>query len=220
MSGIKEMKANFCIVFLLCMGMVMHAQIENSTSLRIDSKSDLNTNKYSLSKGVTPNFNSDSSLYKSPETLSEYARSKPTFDMTGNDGFFKPKTDPVPKWFKKDNEIKDEYRSDQYLGDFKSNGEFVRLMYRDHQFVDGDVVRIYLNDAVIVSKIFLSGDFKGISVDLAKGFNKIDIQALNQGESGPNTAEFQLYDDKGNLLTSSEWNLTTGVKATLIVVKD
>ncbi|WP_101448939.1 hypothetical protein [Aquimarina sp. MAR_2010_214] len=214
------MKANFLIVFLLCMGMVMHAQIENSTSLRIDAKSDLSTNKYSLSKGVNPNLNNDSSLYKTPKALMEYGRNKSTFDMTGNDGFFKPKVDPVPKWFKKDNEIKEEYKSNQYLGDFKSNGEFVRLMYRDHQYVDGDVVRIYLNDAVIVSKIFLSGDFKGISVDLIKGFNKIDIQALNQGESGPNTAEFQLYDDKGNLLASSEWNLTTGVKATLIVVKD
>lgn len=64
MSSIKEMKANFFIVFLLCMGMVMHAQIENSTSLRIDAKSDLSTNKYSLSKGLDPNFNSDSSLYK------------------------------------------------------------------------------------------------------------------------------------------------------------
>jgi hypothetical protein len=216
----RGMKTRFFIV-LLCVGTVIHAQIENSTSLQIDTKSDLNTNKYSLSKGKNPNFNNNSSLYKIPEALTEYGRrNKATYDMTGNDGFFKPKTHVVPKWFKKDNEIKEEYKSDQYLGDFKSSGEFVRLMYRDHQYVDGDVVRIYLNDTVIVSKIFLSGDFNGISVDLAKGFNKIDIEALNQGESGPNTAEFHLYDDKQNLLTSSEWNLTTGVKATLIVVKD
>ena len=44
--------------------------------------------------------------------------------------------------------------------------------------------------------------------------------ALNQGESGPNTAEFQVYDDKGNLVSSKQWNLLTGVKATIVVTKE
>ena len=44
--------------------------------------------------------------------------------------------------------------------------------------------------------------------------------ALNQGASGPNTAAFSVYDDAGNLITSNEWNLTIGVKASIIVIKE
>ena len=51
------------------------------------------------------------------------------------------------------------------------------------------------------------------------GFNKIDFVALNQGESGPNTAEVRVYDDDGNVMMSNLWNLATGSKATFIVVK-
>jgi hypothetical protein len=35
-----------------------------------------------------------------------------------------------------------------------------------------------------------------------KRFNKIDFEALNQGSSGPNTAEFKVYDDKGSLISA------------------
>lgn len=213
------MKAKLFTVFLLCIEIAIYAQVENTSSLRIDSQSDLSTNKFSLSGGLsTPELNSP--LYTPPKALSEYSRQKPTFDMTGKDGFFRPKSELTPKWFQKDKEINDKFKSDQYFGDFKSNGLFVQLVYRDHESVDGDKVRIFLNDEVILSKVYLTGSFEGITIDLTKGFNKIDIQALNQGDSGPNTAEFHLYDDQGNLITGNEWNLTTGVKATLIVVKD
>ena len=143
------------------------------------------------------------------------------FSMNNDNGLLKPNlNNPIPKYFTKDKEVKEEYKSDQYLGDYKSNGQFVQLIYRDHQFVDGDLVRIYINDDVIRSGVYLGGTFEGIKINLIRGFNKIDIEALNQGTSGPNTAEFHLYDDQGNLLTANEWNLTTGVKATLIVVKE
>jgi hypothetical protein len=49
---------------------------------------------------------------------------------------------------------------------------------------------------------------------------KLDFEALNQGTSGPNTAAFSVFDDSGNLITSNEWNLTTGIKATIVVVKE
>lgn len=57
-------------------------------------------------------------------------------------------------------------------------------------------------------------------MNLADGLNKIDFQALNQGESGPNTAELIIYDDKGNLVSSKEWNLLTGVKATIVFINE
>ena len=62
--------------------------------------------------------------------------------------------------------------------------------------------------------------FKGLSLELVNGFNKIDFVALNQGESGPNTAEVRVYDEYGNMTASNQWNLATGVRATYILVKE
>ena len=55
---------------------------------------------------------------------------------------------------------------------------------------------------------------------LKNGFNKIDIEAINQGSSGPNTAEFQVFDDKGASISANQWNLSTGFKATIVIVKE
>ena len=110
--------------------------------------------------------------------------------------------------------------TDQFLGDFKSKSEFVNIIYRDHGYTDGDVIQVLVNGDVIKSRVFLTGGYKGFKLDLQKGFNKIDFLALNQGESGPNTAEFQVIDDLGNIVSHNQWNLATGVKATIIVVKE
>ena len=76
------------------------------------------------------------------------------------------------------------------------------------------------NDKVVINQITLESDFKEIFIELQPGFNKIEFEALNQGESGPNTAQFVVVDDRGVLVTSNKWNLTTGVKAKIIVVKE
>lgn len=111
-------------------------------------------------------------------------------------------------------------KTDQYLGDFRSKSKFVNVVYRDHEYPDGDRIRVYVNDDIVHPNILLEQNFKGFKLDLKEGFNKIDFQALNQGESGPNTAEFQVVDDLGNLVSSNRWNLATGVKATIIIVKE
>ncbi|WP_298497750.1 hypothetical protein [uncultured Algibacter sp.] len=109
---------------------------------------------------------------------------------------------------------------DQYFGDIKVNAKFVNIVYRDHGYVDGDVIQVRVNDDIIHARVFLMGGFTGFKLDLQKGFNKIDFIALNQGESGPNTAEFKVVDDKGIVVSHNQWNLATGVKATIIVVKE
>jgi hypothetical protein len=113
-----------------------------------------------------------------------------------------------------------QFRVDQYLGDFRNNGKFVQILLRDHESPDGDLIRIMVNDKEIVPRILLEERFKGVSIDLMPGFNKIDFVALNQGASGPNTAEVRVFDDQGNLVGANRWNLATGVKATYIVVKE
>lgn len=107
----------------------------------------------------------------------------------------------------------------QFLGDFETETKFVKIVCRDHQAIDGDRVRILINDKVVQPNIFLDATFKGFVVELSPGFNKIDFQALNQGASGPNTAAFAIFGEKGELISANEWNLATGVKATLVVVQ-
>jgi len=214
------MKSTVISVLLMFFVISIQAQIEKpKSSVKIDNNSNLSTSKYSLTPGLTKPKN-NFTLYNSLEDSLRFNRTQKPFDMTGDNGLLKPNHKVVPKWFQKDKEIKEEYKTDQYLGDFKSNSKFVYLIYRDHQSVDGDLVRIYVNDDVVRSNVYLDAVFQGFKINLVKGFNKIDIEALNQGTSGPNTAEFQLHDDLGNVVTANEWNLTTGVKATIIVVKE
>ena len=68
--------------------------------------------------------------------------------------------------------------------------------------------------------ILLVESYKKLDVDLSLGFNKIDFVALNQGDSGPNTAEVRVYDEQGKLMMANQWNLATGSKATFIVVRE
>ncbi len=110
--------------------------------------------------------------------------------------------------------------TDQFLGDFKSDAKSVNIVYRDHGAVDGDLIQVLVNDDIVQASVFLSGGYSGFKLDLQKGINKIDFLALNQGQSGPNTAEFKVIDDNGILVSHNQWNLAKGVKATIIVVKE
>lgn len=110
--------------------------------------------------------------------------------------------------------------TNQYLGDFKTKVSKVNVIYRDHQYPDGDLIRVFVNDDVVQPQVLLKSSFNGFKLDLVKGFNKIDFLALNQGESGPNTAEFQILDEQGNVISSNTWNLATGIKATIILIKE
>jgi hypothetical protein len=121
---------------------------------------------------------------------------------------------------KEERELRNGSTTDQYFGDFKSTSKTVNVVYRDHGYTDGDLIQVKVNDDIIYPRVFLTGSFKGFTLDLKPGFNKIDFLALNQGDSGPNTAEFKVIDDQGVVVTHNRWNLATGVKATVIVVKE
>lgn len=114
----------------------------------------------------------------------------------------------------------DKHFGDMYLGDIKTSAKFIGIVCRDHEYVDGDRVRIYANDVMVEPNILLNAGFKGINITLDKGFNRLDFEALNQGSSGPNTAQVNVYDEKGQLLYSNKWLLSTGSKASLIVVQE
>ena len=125
-----------------------------------------------------------------------------------------------PKIKKKEKKGDKSYYPDVYLGDIKSNSKFIGIVCRDHGTIDGDRIKIYANGKIVEPNIFLTGTFKGINIDLKKGFNRIEFEAINQGSLGPNTAEVNVYDEKGMLVYSNSWNLSTGSKATFIIIKE
>ncbi|MRI01843.1 hypothetical protein GH721_14975 [Kriegella sp. EG-1] len=113
-----------------------------------------------------------------------------------------------------------QFFGNQYLGDIKNNGKFIGIVCRDHEYVDGDRVKISVNDRIVDANILLTGGFKGVNVDLEKGFNRIEFEALNEGSSSPNTAQVDVYDDQGKLIYSNKWLLSEGSVATFIVTKE
>lgn len=112
------------------------------------------------------------------------------------------------------------YLGDTYLGDVKTNSKTAVIVCRDFEYEDGDRVAISLNDEVLLPNLYLKNKFFVFEIELKPGFNKFDFQALNQGSSGPNTAELRVYDADKKLLASNQWNLSTGATATFIVVKE
>lgn len=108
---------------------------------------------------------------------------------------------------------------DQDLGSFRTASKSVRIICRDFQYPDGDRVTILVNDIPVVSNIVLKQAYQSFVIPLDVGINKIAFEALNQGSSGPNTAGFKVYNDVGSLISSNEWNLATGAKATLVIAR-
>ena len=112
------------------------------------------------------------------------------------------------------------FKVDQFLGEIRNDGEYVNIILRDHEYPDGDLIKVQVNENVVMPAILLTEKAKGFKLDLKTGFNVVDFVALNQGSSGPNTAEIIVYDDQGKLVGTNRWNLATGVKATYIIYKN
>jgi hypothetical protein len=112
------------------------------------------------------------------------------------------------------------FKVDQFLGEIRNDGDYVSIILRDHEYPDGDLIKVQINEDVVMPAILLTEKAKGFKLDLKSGFNVVDFVALNQGSSGPNTAEIIVYDDQGKLVGTNRWNLATGVKATYIIYKN
>ena len=114
---------------------------------------------------------------------------------------------------------KSEYQKDFNLGFLETDSNYVIIKCRDHEYVDGDRIRLMINGSIIYSNITLSSNFYIVDIDLKDGYNNIEFVALNEGESSPNTAQLVVYDEFGKLLSNKKWLISTGYKATLGVYK-
>ena len=215
------MRGYLLVVVFLSVQATLLAQIDKNTpnSIKIEATDVISENP----QGITLPASKKPSLTPR-DTPSKYANlGKETpeeFDITKGDGLKTYNAGSTPKAFTKDKAADDGVGNDQFLGEIRVGAVYVNIAYRDHEFVDGDRIRVFLNGDVVRSNVSLNGSFDGFDVPLQKGPNKIVFQALNQGSSGPNTAELHVYDDKGRIVSAKEWILLTGKKATIIVIQE
>lgn len=144
-------------------------------------------------------------------------------DFTGKSRYIRPEFElpkAVSRSFEEEKYEPEKLKRDQYFGEKIVQTELLNVYCRDHQAIDGDLVDILLNDEVVVHNVFLTADFKGFNLPLKVGFNKIEFRAINQGSSGPNTAQFVVLDENKQPLFNEQWNLLTGYKARFIIIKN
>ena len=108
----------------------------------------------------------------------------------------------------------------QFLGAKTVDGTYVTLRYRDHGQVDGDRVRVFRNGQIIEGNATLRSGYTSKRIPLAKGTNRISFEALNTGSAGENTASFSVLNTDGSTLYAHEWSISTGFKATLILLRN
>ncbi len=211
------MKSYKLLFFLLFLPIFALAQTDlpRTQPLKIEADKKLDI-KSSPNKGTA--LNMPSVIEKSPNLNLNERKVKMLPEKELKQAGFDMKIDPKVGEAEKGKGNK--HFGDMYLGDVKTSSKFIGVVCRDHEYVDGDRVKIYANDAVVEPNILLTSSFKGINLNLDKGFNRLDFEALNQGSSGPNTAQVDVYDENGKLIYSNKWLLSTGSKASLIVVKE
>ena len=210
------------LIFLLQVTSIL-AQKENpfkSAKLKLnwDEPSKVETNQNTISLPYKSIFDKNDDYLKRYSILNQKKGDESV--MIQKSEFKNPGEEIKKKLNNQDKEIKPEYRSNQFLGEFRVMTKYVKVVCRDHEYPDGDRVRLLVNDKTLIYEILLEAAPKEYYIDISEGFNKLDFVALNQGSSGPNTAAFSVFDDAGRLITSNEWNLTTGIKASIVVIKE
>ncbi|WP_248722913.1 hypothetical protein [Seonamhaeicola sp. ML3] len=109
---------------------------------------------------------------------------------------------------------------DVFFGNHKTKSKTVKVMYRDYGLEDGDLVRISVNDEIIIFRAALLNSFGSFELKLRPGVNKIEFLALNEGYALPNTAHFRVLDDKNNIIAADLWALSVNVKGTVNIIKE
>ena len=211
---------NLILLLFSLLGVSAFAQLDSPNTVTGGNTLSTPNQLNSTSRSAPSLSKKNNNFYRRPQTA-RLEQKEEKIDITENEGFIDPEIDFDPKYLKQEpeKEMNDKFKQNQYLGDFKTKSGQIKIICRDHQAVDGDMVRVYKDGEVVVDKIYLEGQYKTVYLELKDGFNKIEIEALNQGTSGPNTAEFKVLDESGRIINSNIWNLATGYKASFIVVK-
>ncbi|AZQ44224.1 hypothetical protein [Nonlabens ponticola] len=202
------MKRSLLIAFLLIAFCAQAQETSRSSTRKIDPVPETEEGGSLL----FPKKKESTPIYKRPST-------KPMVNMRTERELLDPGVQFTQQKFFKDEGNSIGFKSDTFLGEIRTGEAVLEMVCRDHKAQDGDRVRVWIDDKMVVKEIYLTNAFQGFKINLKPGFNKIEIEALNQGLSGPNTAEFKVMNEKGEVLSKNVWNLASGVRATMIVIK-
>jgi len=208
----------FLTCLLLTFWSVSVAQIDTDkkTSSGNIFNSSNNSNSTSNTFGIPNRKTEGLFLNKNKEKGVDFT-AKSKYSDPGNvwDSQYKVKTGDEGKKFDRE-----KYKNDMDFGVINSNADKMTFMFRDHMAFDGDRVNVLLNGTIVAENVLLKPGFTTLDIPMKVGFNKIEFVALNQGQSGPNTAQLRIADDEGFVVSNNVWNLLTGVKASVVVVKE
>ena len=223
-------KLFFLVSFVNLISFQAFAQLEpTTTSKKIDYEISptTNTGQFKTNTGTTkvaPNSNIDLTINENLNT-NAVNKSLQQYSSNNSDGNYLMETLPedrdiIGKRYLNNQDVTNKrLQSSMSLGTVNTTSKQVRVECRDYSYVDGDIIKIYINEQPLENNVVLKGGNYVVYLDLNEGYNRIDFQALNQGLSGPNTAELRLYDLNGYLISAKEWNLLTGQTATIGVIR-
>ena len=223
------MKYIFAFIISCLFALTANAQIDNKNKSRsipaVESKKDSADTKKLLPSKPLNNSNTLNGISIPKTNTTTLNFPKKEFSMFG-EKFGNPGELYEDRFKKKTENLKSEMgigargsTTDVFFGNYETKSEFIRVVYRDFGLQDGDLVRVSVNDEIIEFRVMLTNRTKGFPLKLKEGINKIEFLALNEGSAMPNTAEFHVIDDKGVVIAGNQWNLSTGVKATVNVIK-
>lgn len=208
----------FVTSIFLAFGLTLSAQVDGITKTSSGNIfSSTFKSKSTTSTFGIPNRSSEGMFLNNKEEKGVDFTAKSKYTDPGNNWDSKFKFDAGNESNNFDSE---KFKNDMDFGIINSNSNQIGFMFRDHMAFDGDRVNVLLNGKIIAENVLLRPGFTTIDVPMEIGFNKIEFVALNQGQSGPNTAQLRITDDTGNLLSNNIWNLLTGVKASVVIVKE
>ncbi len=219
----KVLKLTFsCCIYILCINTTSGQEVDSEPSKN-------NTPSISVAPTFAPpkpenNFlglKASNEEYKNPiDVVLKSITDRENLRLLNSKGIIDPQKAHKVRLKKEMAELTGEYaKIDKYLGGFSSTSKSITIVCRDFQYPDNDTVTIYLNDTPVVQNIVLTSSFQQFTLPLKKGLNVISFKAINQGFSGPNTASFMVIDTEGKVISSNEWNLATGAKATLSIAR-
>nr|WP_315240164.1 hypothetical protein [uncultured Flavobacterium sp.] len=177
----------------------------------------------------TPNVFDNTSI--TPKSKFQIGEEKSKFTMSTENDFANPGDRYVGKMEKDLNEalkeagLKEDNEALVYkdisFGEIRTSSAYFIIKYRDCGQIDGDLAKATLNNSIEQPKLLMEYEYKQFKIILKDGINTFEIEALNKGLLGGNTAEFRIYDAEGKLLLSDFWqNLNTGVKAKFLIIKE
>ena len=221
------------------MSISSYGQIDSNSPLTIDFSALNNNENKSAPKENKNNLKNEIELPNTPNILSPKSLGglnnyKSNID-SDNFGTLNPKkiefgkaptvnkyiTSNQPKYLEKEKGISAFFQRDQELGDIRTKSKFLILKFRDYGNIDGDFIRLIVNDEIVVHRSVLVGDYSQYKVNLPEnGFYKIDFMALNMGRLAPNTAQLKIIDDQFTTILNEKWALSTGFKATAVIIKE